>query len=79
VLDEEKFEEELAEYFSEVLTRAPLALGVLKNLVRQGLDLPFMDALKLEIEMTAPLIETADGREGVAAFIEKRAADFKGR
>jgi enoyl-CoA hydratase/carnithine racemase len=38
-----------------------------------------MDALKLEIEMTAPLIETADGREGVAAFIEKRAADFKGR
>ena len=68
-----------AEYVSEVLKRAPLALGVLKNLVRQGLDLPFMDALKLEIKMTAPLIETADGREGVAAFIEKRAADFKGR
>jgi enoyl-CoA hydratase/carnithine racemase len=79
VLDDEKFEEELAEYVSEVLKRAPLALGVLKNLVRQGLNLPFMDALKLEIEMTAPLIETADGREGVAAFIEKRAADFKGR
>ena len=47
--------------------------------MRKGLDLPFAEALQLEVELTAPLIETADGREGVAAFIEKRAADFKGR
>jgi enoyl-CoA hydratase/carnithine racemase len=79
VLDDEKFEEELAEYVSEVLKRAPLALGVLKHLMHKGLDLPFAEALQLEVELTAPLIETADGREGVAAFIEKRAADFKGR
>lgn len=78
VLDDENYEEELAEYISEVLKRAPLALGVLKKLVRKGLDLPFSDALNLEIEMTAPLIETADGREGVGAFIEKRSPDFKG-
>lgn len=78
VLDDEKYEEELAEYVAEVLKRAPLALGVLKKLVREGLDLPFSDALKLEMVMTAPLIETADGREGVGAFIEKRTPDFKG-
>lgn len=78
VLDDENYEEELAEYILEVLKRAPLALGVLKKLVREGLDLPFSDALNLEIEMTAPLIETADGREGVGAFIEKRSPDFKG-
>lgn len=78
VLDDEKYEEELAEYVAEVLKRAPLALGVLKKLVREGLDLPFSDALKLEMVMTAPLIETADGREGVGAFIEKRTPDFRG-
>lgn len=79
VLSDENYEDELAEYVAEVLKRAPLALGVLKRLVREGLDLPFSDALNLEIEMTAPLIETADGREGVGAFIEKRKPDFKGR
>ena len=77
--DDENYEEELAEYVAEVLKRAPLAIGVLKRLVREGLDLPLFDALNLEIELTAPLIETADGREGVGAFIEKRPADFKGR
>jgi 2-(1,2-epoxy-1,2-dihydrophenyl)acetyl-CoA isomerase len=79
VFDDEKYEEELAEYVAEVLKRAPLAVGVLKKLVREGLDLPLFDALNLEIELTAPLIETEDGREGVGAFIEKRPADFKGR
>jgi enoyl-CoA hydratase/carnithine racemase len=79
VFDDEKYEEELAEYVAEVLKRAPLAVGVLKKLVREGLDLPLFDALNLEIELTAPLIETDDGREGVGAFIEKRPADFKGR
>ena len=78
VFDDEKYDEELAEYVAEVLKRAPLAIGVLKKLVREGLDLPFPEALNLEIEMTAPLIETADGREGVGAFIEKRPAKFKG-
>ena len=61
------------------MKRAPLAIGVLKKLVREGLDLPLFDALNLEIDLTAPLIETADGREGVGAFIEKRPADFNGR
>jgi enoyl-CoA hydratase/carnithine racemase len=74
-----KYDEELAEYVAEVLKRAPLAIGVLKKLVHEGLDLPLFDALNLEIDLTAPLIETADGREGVGAFIEKRPADFKGR
>jgi len=78
VLDDDNYEEELSEYVAEVVKRAPLALGVLKKLVRAGLDLSFPDALNLEIQMTAPLIETADGREGVGAFIDKRPPDFKG-
>jgi len=78
VFDDEKFEDELAEYISEVKKRAPLAVGMLKRLVNEGLDIPFEAGMNLEIELTPELIETKDGREGVAAFLDKRSSNFIG-
>jgi enoyl-CoA hydratase/carnithine racemase len=78
VFDDEKFEDELAEYISEVKKRAPLAVGMLKRLVNEGLDIPFAAGMNLEIELTPELIETKDGREGVAAFLDKRSSNFIG-
>lgn len=79
VFDDDKYEEQLQEYISEVLKRAPLALKVAKKLIQRGMEVVFDESLKLEIEMTAPLIESADGREGVAAFLDKRSSSFIGK
>ena len=44
----------------------------------RGLQLSLADALRFEVEAYNRTVTTADRREGVAAFNEKRKADFKG-
>jgi enoyl-CoA hydratase len=65
--------EELA---SAVAAQAPEAVSLIKRIVREGADAPLATALSLEQDATARLIVSDDGREGIAAFIEKRAARF---
>jgi enoyl-CoA hydratase len=67
--------EELA---AAVVAQAPEAVSVIKRIVREGADAPLATALSLEQDATARLIVGADGREGIAAFIEKRAPRFGG-
>ena len=43
-----------------------------------GYDLPLADALELEATAFGLLAATDDKREGTRAFLEKRAAAFKG-
>jgi enoyl-CoA hydratase/carnithine racemase len=58
---------------------APLAVTGMKRLLdeaeRDGLEL----ALEREAELCVRLFETADAREGLAAFLEKRPPNFGGR
>ena len=57
---------------------APLALAHIKSLVRKGLDRTFADAFRAEGEAQVECLHSADLIEGVAAFFQKRPADFKG-
>ncbi len=50
----------------------------IKQAVREGLELPLPDALKLERELYLWLQDTEDAREGARAFAEKRAPDWRG-
>jgi 2-(1,2-epoxy-1,2-dihydrophenyl)acetyl-CoA isomerase len=47
----------------------------LNSWVFAGLD----EQLELEARIQQEMVESADFREGVAAFLEKRGADFSGR
>jgi len=67
------------EYAKRVASGATLAVGRIKQAVMEGLDLPLDDALALERDLMAPLFDTADAKEGIAAFAEKRQATFAGR
>jgi enoyl-CoA hydratase len=67
------------ELAAAVVANAPEALSVIKQLTREGLEQSLANALTLEQDMTARLITTDDAREGIAAFIEKRAPHFSGR
>ncbi len=56
----------------------PLALAHAITAVTQGADLPLDAALALEADHFGAVGRTADMREGTAAFLEKRAPDFRG-
>jgi len=57
----------------------PLAIKLAKEAVNQSFDLALENGLLFERKCSAALIATEDRQEGVAAFLEKRKAVFKGR
>jgi enoyl-CoA hydratase len=64
---------------SRLASLPPLALAAAKRLVDHGRELSLDAAIVFERETVSGLFGTEDRAEGVAAFLEKRAASFKGR
>ena len=61
------------------LARGPTrAYALIKQLIYTSADSDLETTLKLEGELQDQAFETADHREGVSAFLEKRAAQFLG-
>jgi enoyl-CoA hydratase/carnithine racemase len=56
----------------------PLAVSQIKEVVSAGMDVPLSTALVLERKAFQLLFDTADQKEGMAAFLEKRKPEFKG-
>lgn len=52
-------------------------LGFAREAVRRALDLPIHEGLKIEADLSTLAFRTADAEEGMAAFAEKRKAEFK--
>jgi enoyl-CoA hydratase len=57
----------------------PVAARKIKEVVLQGADLPLEAALLLERQAFHLMFDTADQKEGMAAFVEKRPPAFRGR
>ena len=57
---------------------APVAVRQAKQAIRTGMDMGLAAGLSFEIEAYNRTVTTADRREGVAAFNEKRTPDFTG-
>jgi len=57
---------------------APLAVRAALAAIDGGIELPFEAALDLERRSYESILETADRREGIAAFAEKRKPVFRG-
>lgn len=64
---------------AQLASRAPLALRYAREAVAEGLDRPLADGLALEARLFGLAAASADMREGVRAFLEKRQATFTGR
>lgn len=63
-------------YCRELAARSKPGLGLMKQLVDRGLDLPLDEALALELALAAPALQSDDVSEGLAAFTEKRTPRF---
>lgn len=80
VFDHGEFHQQVQEAASSYCSphMAPLAIGNIKRAVQSGCGLPLESGLALERELQQRLFESDDAKEGIAAFIEKRAAAFEG-
>jgi len=65
---------------AEQLTlNAPLALTAVKKMVRAADGVPEADAIAVQRKLFADLMASADVREGMTAFAERRAPQWKGK
>lgn len=67
------------EVATTIASVGPLAVAAAKRVIREGEDAPLGEANRREVDAFARLFTTADQKEGMSAFLAKRAATFEGR
>jgi enoyl-CoA hydratase/carnithine racemase len=59
--------------------KASKAAGRIKRSVQSGWEVPFESGLAIERELQQQLFESADAKEGLAAYVEKRKPEFSAK
>jgi len=71
-----RLREKLNELAAQLAALSGSANRTVKMLANRGLDLSLVDGLALEIRAVAEHMKSADAREGLSAFVEKRKPKF---
>jgi enoyl-CoA hydratase/carnithine racemase len=79
VVPDENFEEEVTRVARRLATGAPLPIRAIKEAVRAQTREGFDKAALLEEAWAQRIFSSADAKEGMNAFLEKRPAEFRGR
>lgn len=79
VFPDESFAEESLKIAETLATMPTKGLGLTKRALNQAFSRDFFSQLQIEDELQTLAGETHDYREGVAAFLEKRKPEFKGK
>jgi enoyl-CoA hydratase/carnithine racemase len=67
------------ELAAKIAKMPPLAVQAIREAVRLGADVPLETALALERRLFERLFDSQDQKEGMAAFLDKRAPNYQGR
>lgn len=62
-----------------IAAKAPIAVAAIKQAVNRGMEMPLTEACMYEAALFGGVVASEDAREGTGAFLEKRAAIWKGR
>jgi len=79
VVPKDKLLEEAKNLAAKLAALPRLALEASKMLINRGLEIDLAAGLELEARCFGNLATSHDLREGTAAFLEKRKANFTGR
>ncbi len=79
VVPDELVVEDALALAAQIATKSPLALRLAKEAVNAAYEMGLTEALAHERRLFYLLFASEDQKEGMAAFIEKRAPDFTGR
>lgn len=79
VVDDAELTERTHELARTIASHSPVALRLAKDALRASLETPLNAGLRHERELFVTAFASEDGREGVRAFVEKRAPRFSGR
>jgi enoyl-CoA hydratase/carnithine racemase len=79
VVPDELLVEDTLALAANIATKSPVALRLAKESVNAAYEMGLTDALAHERRLFYLLFASEDQKEGMAAFLEKRAPDFKGR
>ncbi|MBI5609013.1 MAG: enoyl-CoA hydratase/isomerase family protein, partial [Deltaproteobacteria bacterium] len=67
------------ELAARIASRGPLAVAEAKRAIEAGADVGLPAAIELESQAFGRCFATADQKEGMAAFLAKRPAQFSGK
>lgn len=79
VVAAERLMEEAMALAAKMLDKSASAIRIAKEAVENGLEMDFARAERYEADLFGLCFATADAREGLKAFVEKRAPVFRGR
>jgi enoyl-CoA hydratase/carnithine racemase len=79
VVPPDELEHAAAEAGRKIIEKAPLALRLAKMAIQRSQEAPLEVGQLMENTMQAFLFSSADKKEGVAAFLEKRKPNFQGK
>ena len=79
VYEPEELMDKAIEMAQKMIKNAPLAIKYAKECINESYDLIAEDAIELENTNFGKCFATEDQKEGMAAFLEKREATFKGK
>ncbi len=76
-----EFRDQIHQYATQFCppNKAAKAAGHIKRSVQSGWEVPFESGLAIERELQQRLFESADAKEGLAAYIEKRKPQFQAK
>ncbi len=79
VVPKEAYLTEARKVASEVASRSPVAVRLAKMAVNKAFEMGLSDGIDFERELFYLLFASEDKSEGMAAFMEKRSPQFKGK
>ncbi len=79
VVSKEELDRVVSAFAATLAGKAPLGLKKTKEAIDKGIDTDLQSGLKVEQEALGFLIQTEDFQEGIAAFMEKREPQWRGR
>ena len=75
----EEFDDVVAEMANKLASGPTQAFGQVKTLLNASFDNGMETQMEYETRGIADMVQTSDGQEGIAAFLNKRKPEFTGK